>query len=189
MKHPEILLLPILMFADHFLTILSVVEKEKRFAKHIKVLHDELNPLWQKSVAQKRWFNPRHILLTLIITTALVSVSEFFTWDAFSEGTLGALFTIYGVIVGSHLSNIATYRYVSKRTGEISGEVTFAHAFVLRMSAFGCLSVGFPFLILALFVQTPYVIGGLLGILWLFFIHSRWLRQWKNQPAWKLGNP
>ena len=49
MHHPELLLLPILMFADYFLTVLGAIHAEKKHSQHIRSEHYELNPAWQKA--------------------------------------------------------------------------------------------------------------------------------------------
>ena len=36
MKHPEIALLPILMFSDYFLTVLGTIQKDKKYSNHFK---------------------------------------------------------------------------------------------------------------------------------------------------------
>src|SRR5690242_2440703 len=77
MKHPQILLLPLLMFADYFLTVLGAVLRDKGYSNHFKLEHYELNPVWQKSIRQKRWVNPRHILLTLFVSFGFSALLEF----------------------------------------------------------------------------------------------------------------
>ena len=68
MKHPEIFLLPVFMLADYFLTIYSAVLLDRRYRDFFKINQYELNPLWQKAVASKTWFNPKHLGITALAT-------------------------------------------------------------------------------------------------------------------------
>ncbi len=77
MKHPELILIPILMFSDYFLTVAGAVLKEKKYADHFKFEHYELNPIWQKEIAQKKWLNPKHIVLTIVFSSVLIFLMEF----------------------------------------------------------------------------------------------------------------
>ena len=79
MNYPELLLLPILMFADYFLTVVGAVQKEKKYSNHFTVQNYELNPIWQQDIAQKKWLNLRHILFTVLITVLLIFLTEFFS--------------------------------------------------------------------------------------------------------------
>lgn len=47
MKHPEVLILPVLMIADYYLTILGSILYSQGYGKHIRFEHYELNPVWQ----------------------------------------------------------------------------------------------------------------------------------------------
>ncbi|HCE45746.1 MAG TPA: hypothetical protein DET40_19560 [Lentisphaeria bacterium] len=55
MKHQEVLLLPMPMFSDYFLTLLGAVMKDKKYCEHLKTQHYELNPVWQVNIAQKKY--------------------------------------------------------------------------------------------------------------------------------------
>src|SRR5215475_5728664 len=113
MKHPEFLLLPVAMIADYLLTIASVRLREGGHAEHFKTEHFELNPVWQKTVAQKRWFNPRHLALTLVLSTILIACVEALPADmALVKFLAGAMIGMQGSIIGRHLCNLATFFYI-----------------------------------------------------------------------------
>ena len=182
MKHPEIILLPVLMLADYFLTVLGAVRKERKYAAHFKTQHYELNPLWQKTIARKKWFNPRHLLLTLLTSGVLAFLVESGNMpDAFAEGMFGCLFVLFGMIIGRHLSNLLLFRYLDRHPQDIAGQITMAHALMLTISTYQYLVVAIPMVLLAIFSPTPFVLGGLVGTLLLFVIHFKWIRQHKKQ--------
>lgn len=72
MQHPEIFLIPLLMLADYFLTLVGAKMAEEKYRLHYKITNYELNPFWQKSVNERRWLNPRHLILVTLITILLL---------------------------------------------------------------------------------------------------------------------
>lgn len=188
MKHPEIILLPILMFLDYFLTVLGATLKEKKHSEHFKSAHYELNPIWQRPIAKKKWFNPRHLFLTLLVSGLLFGMIECTTMPEYLiEGVLGCFFVLWGMIIGRHLSNIMIFRYLIRKPDDISGEVTVAHTFSLYISTYQYLVAAIPIALIAVFTPTPFVLGGLVGVCLLFVVHFRWAYRHKQQL--KKANP
>src|SRR2546426_6653463 len=145
MKHPQIILLPILMLADYFLTVLGAVKKEKGYSNHFKAQHYELNPIWQESISRKRWLNPRHILLTLVVSGGLAGILEVGDFPAsLADGLFGCLFVFFGTVIGRHLCNILIFRRFAQRPEEISGQVAMAHSLALAISTYQYLVVAVP---------------------------------------------
>lgn len=96
MKHPGILLLPLLMFADYFLTVLGAIAREKIYARHFRMEHYELNPVWQKSIARKQWFNLRHTLAVIALSSLLAWLLEVGDMpDEFNQFVLGTILTMF----------------------------------------------------------------------------------------------
>jgi hypothetical protein len=177
MKHIEVILVPILMFSDYFLTVLGAVLKEKKYSDHFKTQYYELNPALQKQIGLKKWVNPRHIALTLITSGILAFLVEFSGMpESISQGIFGCLFVFFGIIIGRHLSNIIIFRYLAANPAEISGQITMSHSLVLFMSTYQYLVVAVPMIFLAVFSPTPFVLGGLAGSGLVFAVHSQWIQ-------------
>ena len=66
MLHPEMILVPVLLLADYFLTIQGANAAAGKYSQHFRVRHYQLNPLWQQAIARRKWFNPRHLLLVVV---------------------------------------------------------------------------------------------------------------------------
>jgi len=182
MKYPEIFLLPALMFADYFLTVAGSIKRDKKYSEHFKVEHYELNPIWQKSIAEKKWFNVRHILLTVSITAILAGMVEFCDLpNSIIQCILGALFVSFSIVVGRHLSNILMFRYLIRRPNEISGQVTTTHSLMLWWSMYQYLAALVPIAIIALFAPSPFAIGALIGAALIFVVHLNWIRKYKKK--------
>ena len=182
MKYPQLILLPLLMLADYFLTVWGAVLKDKGYGKHFKVEHYELNPVWQKSISEKRWVNPRHLLLTLFTSSLLAALLELGGLpDPAVEGMFGCLFVFFGIIVGRHLSNILTFRLFARRPGDISGQLTMAHSLALSTSTFQYLVAAIPVAMVAIFSPTPFSLGGAVGAVLIFVVHAVWI--WRHKKA------
>src|SRR5262249_53832041 len=135
MKYPQILLLPVMMFADYFLTVWGAILKERKHSEHFKHEHYELNPIFQKEIAKKKWFNPRHTLVTILVSLGLALLLQFGDIpDAVAEGLLGYFFTLFGAIIGRHLSNILIFKQMARSPNEVSGQIKMSHGMALSIS-------------------------------------------------------
>ncbi len=188
MKHPEFLLLPVMMFADYFLTVLGAVRRDRGYSDHIKTPHYELNPLWQAQIAKKQWFSLRHTLLVIGLSGSLlwlVEVGRLPGW--FVQGSLGCLLVCYGVILGTHLGNILIFSYINAHPEEISGELTVSHRLVLVMSlaqqAAAILVMG----CIAVFSPTDFVYGGVVGLVALITLKAAWMLKENRRRARSAG--
>jgi hypothetical protein len=182
MKYPEVLLLPFMMFTDYFLTVLGAIQRDKEYALHFKTQHYELNPIWQKQIAHKKWFNPRHIILTILLSGILICLVEFGDMPAdFAKGLLGCILVLYGMILGRHFSNLLVFSHLIRKPGEISGEVSMSHQFVLSLSLYQTLMVIVPILLVAIFSQSNFALGGVVGIILFLIINLVWIRKAKKQ--------
>lgn len=172
-----------LLCADYFLTVLGAKVRERVYALHFKTEHYELNPTWQKTIARKQWFNPRHILVTLLSTGLLAGLLE---WGAcppaFAEGVPGCVFIMFGTIIGRHVNNLLLFRRVARQPPELAGQITLTYALTLSMSLYQTIGIAIPLLLLALFSPTPFVLGGLCGVLALIVTHLRWLWRLRRKP-------
>ncbi len=189
MKHPEVLLVPALMFADYFLTIYGNILNAKIYKNHFASQHYELNPIFQRDVFQNKWFNLRHITLTILLTVGLIVIfeveSKIESNGYLGEGLLGGCIIFFSAVVGRHLSNILIFRYLSRHPNEISGQVKMSHAMRLSISMYQYMVIIVPMSLLAVLCPSPFVVGGFIGVIMLFLAHYDWLRQHKK----KVQNP
>ncbi len=182
MQYPEMFFLPVLMLADYYLTIAGAVLRDKKYSQHFKTDHYELNPVWQKQVARKKWFSLRHTLLVVIITLVNylllehwpLSMTHGFREEVFT-GYLTCLFTFFGMIIGRHLSNILYFMRLNKNPHEISGQVLMSHASSLYLSLYQCLFILIPLTILVITNANAHTVGASLGAVLLIVIHLQWI--------------
>lgn len=178
MKYPAILLLPVLMLVDYFGTLVGAITIKRGYSDHFGMEHYEMNPVWQESVEEIRWFNPRHLITTAVATIssiALLELADYPTWLA--HGLIGALLAMYALLAGRHLSNILTFRYVTRHPDEVSGSVAMAHPMILNLSASQIAPVAIPFALIAALTTNAYVVGSTIGVLALLVGHIVWIRK------------
>ena len=188
MKHPELILVPIFMLADWFLTIAGAIQRDKKHRDHFKVQHYELNPIWQERVAQRKWVSPKHLLLTVALSAALICLAESSgPGDAFIEGVAGWILVFYAMLLGRHICNLMVFGYLIRRPEEISGQVTMAHALALSISMYQYMVAAVPLALICIFSPSPFVIGGLVGASSMFALHMWWRRKHRKQSRRSKG--
>ncbi|MEW6352175.1 MAG: hypothetical protein AB1646_24240 [Thermodesulfobacteriota bacterium] len=161
MNHPEFLLVPIMMFADYFLTVLGAALHGKKYALYFKAPHYELNPAWQASIAKGQWFNLRHTLSVLLLSGWLLFLVEFGQLpEWFVQGALGCVCAVYGTVLGTHIGNIVIFLQLIGHPDEISGEVTLTHRLILVIALAQQVAVTLVLVLIAVFSPSAFVYGG-----------------------------
>lgn len=182
MRHPGILLIPVLMLSDYLLTIAGARLRASAYASHFRTPHYELNPLWQDAIAKLRWINVRHLLITAVFTAFLIAVFE--TWqdvDEFAEIIEGLMIGAFGSVNGRHLGNLGIFWYIKRHPESVEGVVTMSHEVVLWISLFQMLGLFMPALLLACFLPRPIVIGFAGGAAMLIAVHFGWIRRHRRK--------
>jgi hypothetical protein len=175
---PEALILPILMVADYLLTIAGAAARDRGYADHFRLEQYELNPRWQDDVARKRWVNPRHIGLTLLVSGGSVAVLESgLVPRDLGAVALGALLAVFGGIVRRHINNLLLFHHIARHPGQVTGSVSFTHAFTLSTSLYQTVMIFVPIALLAAVSLNPWLIGAMLGFGSLAITHLLWSRQ------------
>lgn len=182
MKNAIILLLPLLMLIDYYLTLVGARLYGRKYGQHVRLEQYELNPLWQTSINQPRWFNFRHLLLILLLTLLLLPLAGWGTgsdwFDLFLSGTLLTSFTF---IIGRHLANILTFYVAIKQADAIQGEVKMSYKMSLRASQHQLLILFVPLLLSVWVTGHPFLVGGVTAVLVLWLVHWLWLWRYRRQ--------
>lgn len=182
MKYPVVLVIPVLMLLDYYLTLVAAILHERGYGEHMKIVQYELNPTWQASVKKRRWLNLRHLALVVLVTGIMLLVSEKVSaWPA--KMLISAVVAVFAAVVGRHLSSVLTFRYVLKNPDDVRGTVSLSHRFVLRSSQNQVLILLCPFAAMLLFVRGPYTVGGVVGMTALFLVHNDWLKKHLKQRS------
>lgn len=197
MRHPEVLLLPIFMLLDYYLTIIGAALNEKGYAKYIAMQHYEMNPVWQKQIAQKKWFNPRHLSLTAALTALMVLVVEVslpnppfaFLDPILTPFLMGFLLVLFASVLGRHVSNILIFRSVLRNPDGISGRAEITHGMMLSWSMYQHAALLLPLVLITVFVPHPFVLGGFAGALILIPIHLSWIRKHREKTRAEQAPP
>ncbi len=179
-NHPEVFIFPMLILADYFLTVGGAILSEKKYRQHFKFENYELNPIWQKNIAEKRWLSPKFLLSVAAVTVFC------FVWaiiwsedDPVFEGLFGFCVVLSSSLIGYHLTNILTFNYLAHHADSISGEVVMSHLLILKMAQFRSMGLMFILIVVAVFSPTPFVVGGVCSQIFLVFIEARWFAKAK----------
>jgi hypothetical protein len=176
MRHPEVLLAPLLMVSDYYLTLLGAYLAEHSYRRRFKTAHYELNPLWQSAIVGRQWINLRHLAGVVLVGSILVLLTDVLELDnVFLNPLLGFVFTCYGLVLGRHLSNILTFVHLARSPNDVTGEIHLSHNFVLSLSIYQLLVAGVPIGFIAIFSPSAFVFGAVAGVVALALVKTLWL--------------
>ena len=176
MDYPAILLIPVLMLADYYLTLVGYVLYEKKYAEHFNIDHYELNPVWQNVITKKKWFSPRHLIGTILFTILLVYALEFDDKpEILVEFLLGFFLVGSGILIGNHFNNILMLWHVIRKPEVVSEQISLDHGYSLSRSMYKYVGVLVPLLIISLFTPSYFVIGGTLSCALQMVVHLVWM--------------
>lgn len=140
LHHPESLLVPALMLGQVPLARASALLSETAYTQHVKAPSYELSPLWQADRKRGRWLGWRYIAIVLLYGAVMVGICEMAppALDVLVHFILGVLFGGIGLGIGRACGNLATFAYVRRHAGQLSGEVTMSQelAFVASASSY-----------------------------------------------------
>lgn len=181
MRHPEILILPVLMLADYYLTLLGAKMGAAQYQSHFKSPSYELNPVWRGDVAKQRLFNPRHLLLAAALTAILWWAGEDSNMsDWFFPFLFGMVLGALTPIIAQHLGNLFMFNYLRRNPGELDGVVTYSMRYAIVVS----ISHGFvtlvAFALAAGLTQSVIAYGLLTGACILMLARFSWLARAKK---------
>ncbi len=183
MKHPEFLLVPLLMVSDYLLTIAGSRLRKSGYSDHFRVQHYELNPLWQRAVQRGRWLNPRHLALVLLVTLLFFAIANLSATDddPLTSFILGFAIGLQGMINGRHLGNLAIFAQIKRHPEQIDGFVAINHELTLRLSMYQTSAVLLPLALLAAYVPHPAVRGAGAGVAAMMLVHLIWIARYRRQ--------
>jgi hypothetical protein len=167
------------MLTDYWFTVAGARMRDSGYATHFKTPTYELNPVWQKTIAAKRWFNARHLALTVIVGIACVLLSVIPN-QRISDVFFGFALAVFGLLNGRHLSNLALFTYVRRRPRTLSGTVTMSHELVLWLSLFQLAPVMMMLILIWIIAPIPQVAGAFAGVAALSLVHLMWIRRYRR---------
>ncbi|MFV0387243.1 MAG: hypothetical protein ACK5NT_00675 [Pyrinomonadaceae bacterium] len=180
---PEILLLPIFMIADYYLTIWGAFLRESSIANHIKIDSYELNPYLKKEIDNKNLFSFKFFLQVLFHSSILLLAGLFFGETIFYQVLLGAYLGLYSYILGLHTSGILKMRFIATHPKAMSGTIRTARAFNIFSAISRTFIAILPIAIILIFSFSNFAFGVLLGITILLIQDIFWYFWRQKQSA------
>ncbi len=177
-----ILLPPILMILDYSLTMKSANMVKGKYSEHFSVEQFELNPVWQEDVSKAKKFNIKHLIMVLIaagLAYSVVKLSIFDEWSSYF--VLGIIIIPYATIVGRHISNILTFKYVENYSDTLHGKLIVDYIYTLKLSQHMLIGNIFVLSIIYICTFSSFILGGILGYFSLYVSHSMWKGKYKKK--------
>ena len=178
----EILLLPILMIADYYLTILGAVLREKKYGDYFPVETYELNPGYREEIDDKKLFSARFIG-QLALNFGILFLASFFLRDHLEFLywiVLGFYLTLFAYINGLHLSNIANFLFIKSNSDEMKGEIRISHRYNLHSALFANFILLAPLVFILIFSYSHFVAGALIAVIYNVFLCLMWIVKNRN---------
>lgn len=183
MKHLEFLLIPVFMYVNYLLSVASRAESEKKYGKHITFETPAARTPLQRAIAERRWFNPRYVLPGLAAAAILLLLANLGFPESLIQAAAGVVFMIVAAHLGTYLLSLTASRYAIARPQEISGQVVMSQRIAVLLTIGPALTLLVPLALIAVFAPSPFVFGGLSGVVVLLVVTLLQLRR-VRAPDW-----
>jgi hypothetical protein len=179
-----VVITPILMLADYFLTLIG-----KRYRDKITYISSdtyELNPEFRKAIDNELKINPRHLIYVVVFTFIAFMVYKSGN-ETSIEGFTGFIVTLFSVVNARHIGNILLYRYSLKNPDQVKGTLYTSHEYNLKNSLFQVIGLSTVFLVFVLIKPSPFLIGAFISQLVFIIQHIAWIYTHKEQEQLRLN--
>ena len=166
----SIILIVALFLGDHYMTVLAAKIHKTYLAQYITYQAGlEMNPNFEKEVANFQWFTRKHftIILGFIISLSIIrllGVIEIF------EFFIGAYLLLWLYVDLRHIINIL-YLQDIRKPNSLIGKIETSYWLSQRQVEFMYMSQAILFGVVALASMRPFFWGGALGLLFQGFRH------------------
>jgi len=144
----------------------------------------ELTPFFQKDINSLRKISPRFLAMLVLSVSwlALVWWSVGISQNELYQLALGYMILLQLMVHTRHLRNLFLFRAMSQ-TDEVRGRIEYARSLLLRTSSLECLTFSGLYLVLCVFLQSYFLLGGTIGCILLAIKHSRFASKAKLRPV------
>jgi hypothetical protein len=167
-----IILYVVLFLGDHFMSVVLAKLYKAYGAQYFTYQNGpELNPIFEKEVANLQWFTWKHLIAILGGIFSLY-ILRLLGGKAIFEFFIGAFLLQWLYIDLSHIASILYYQDI-RRPGSLTGKMEFSYWLSQRQVAFRSMSQAFLFSVAALVTMRLFFWGGVAGLLFQSFRHLR----------------
>ncbi|MEJ0021832.1 MAG: hypothetical protein WDN47_04665 [Candidatus Doudnabacteria bacterium] len=170
-----------LMFLDFYLTIKGARLYTQGYSEHIKADNYEMNPMFQKNVAEFK-YNFRH-LLYVVLVSLLIYLFYYLSqkniiYNSQSFAIIpGLLFTTMVYINANHLRNIVIFKALKKNPNMLKGQIEQTYLYSLKTAQAQLLVLLLPLLVILIMSPSYFVLGGVIALIGSYFTHRRWKKK------------
>ncbi len=170
------LITALLMFIDWGLTILQENERQEHYFKHYQsypINTIEGSPAFQRAVEKRRLLNPKHIIASAIIGTA-VSFALILIPRGFSAIFIGYIWGLFIIVCTQHLNNL--FGYIASRKG-LHGKLYLHQRTAYLIQSGRYFSISILLLILSVLSGSEIIYGVTIAGFTSAFRQIIWLRK------------
>jgi hypothetical protein len=161
-----------------------------KYSNHMKSPVFELNPSHQETVHQKKPMRPTTwVLMTILLLLTIFISIRFHEGDFVAIVFLGGFFWTYSFTILNHIQHILVSRYIIKYPESLKGELRVDLEFTYGTSKGGMLNIGILSLLIFLFLNEPFFLGGFLASILFYIMVSRWESKMLKQRLLKEEGP
>ncbi len=184
MAHYEIFLLPLLMIADYYLTLIGASLYKQSYGNYFVLDNYELNPMWQSSVGKSEKFDFRHLFMSIVFTIVFMSFDYYnIINEKILQVLLGYYIVLYSLINAGHLENIFIFKYTNTHPSLLKGKVFINYEMSVKRSQYRVLSLFIPLSIIAFYTKSYFAWGGALSTIGAWLTHSSWIKWYRQNSA------
>jgi len=177
-----ILIIPLLMILDYYLTLWGALLRMCTFGKHIVIQSYELNPIFQRAINNFKIINMQHLVFVLIVTTLFLIINHLNGLaTSFGSALVGYFIITYATINARHCANIFTFWYACKHPESMSGIVMLNDKMSITMSMNTLMLSLFPVASIAIATFSSFAFGGTIGIILLIAQHAYWRSKYTKE--------
>ncbi len=168
-----IILQSLLFLGDHYMTVVSAKLLKSYVGQHHVFQNGvELNPMFEKEVANFQWFTQKH-LLALIGGIVALSTIRLLGLVAIFEFLIGAILLQWLEIDLLHIQNILYFRDIIRKPNSLTGTVESSYWLSQRQTAFRKISHAVFISVAALATMRLFFWGGVVVLIVQGFRHLK----------------
>ena len=175
-----ILIIPVLMLSDYYLTLYSNRLRLDAYSHHVVLEVYELNPIFASDISRNKIININHLIGVLL-------VCFFLFWAHYSMDGSYLFKLVYGNFIfgftltnARHLLNIFIFKFVRNNPDELKGQISQSAKFIYIAEAGQDFTLTIAIAPLAILSGSFYLYGALIGGVVMTIGHIVWYRKYKK---------
>lgn len=165
-----------IMILDYALTLVGQKHYKLYYKQHMDIESYELNPIWKKSIREVK-YDYRHLIGVVFILILIIYIHYYGRSRNLYEFMVGLVVVLYTAVLSKHIQNIAMYKFIGRHPESVEGKVQINMNLSYHTSMMFYVSFLLLLVVILLFTQTIFILGGVTGITIHLVRHYSWLKR------------